>query len=73
VGRTVTVTITGTCFYGQPRITSNEAGTRVGVSHDNGKVLVVRVTVRARSPKGWHTFTIREPNGKLCRANYLVK
>ena len=73
VGRGMTRAITGACFYAQPRITSNEAGTRVGVLHDNGRVLVVRVTVRARSPKGWHTFTIREPNGKLCRVNYLVK
>lgn len=73
VGRTVTVTITGTCFYGKPRITSNEAGTRAVVIHDRGRVLVVRVTVRARSPKGWYTFTIRLANGKSCRVNYLVK
>lgn len=73
VGRSVTRTITGQCFYAQPRVTSDEPGTRIGVLHDNGRVLVVRVTVRAGSQPGWHTLTIREPNGKTCKVNYLVK
>jgi hypothetical protein len=73
VGRTVTVTISGTGFYGQPRITSNEVGTRAVVSRDTGKLLTVRVTVRAGSRTGWHTFTIRLANGKSCKVNYLVK
>jgi hypothetical protein len=73
VGRGMTRAITGACFYAQPRITSNEFGTRVGVFHDNGRVLVVRVTVRAGSKPGWHTLTIREPNGKQCKVNYLVR
>ncbi|MGC8511392.1 MAG: hypothetical protein ACP5PB_11055, partial [Acidimicrobiales bacterium] len=65
--------ITGQCFYAQPRVTSDEPGTRIGVLRDNGRVLVVRVTVRAGSQPGWHTLTIREPNGKTCKVNYLVK
>jgi hypothetical protein len=73
VGRTVTMTIVGTGFYGKPTITSNEAGTRAVVTHDSGKLLTVRVTVRAGSPKGKHTFTIRLANGKSCRIYYLVK
>jgi hypothetical protein len=73
VGRTVTVMIGGSGFYGQPRITSTEVGTRAVVSHDSGKLLTVRVTVRAGSRKGEHTFTIRLANGKSCRVNYLVK
>ena len=73
VGRSVTRTIVGQCFYAQPRVTSDEPGTRIGVLHDNGRVLVVRVTVRAGSQPGWHTLTIREPNGKTCKVNYLVK
>ena len=73
VGRTVTVTIVGTGFYGQPTITSNEAGTTAIVAHDNGRVLVVRVTLLAGSATGWHTFTITLANGKSCKVNYLVK
>jgi hypothetical protein len=73
VGRTVTLTISGTGFYGKPRITSNEVGTRVVVSHDTGKLLTVRVTVRAGSRTGSHTFTIRLANGKSCKVNYLVR
>jgi alpha-tubulin suppressor-like RCC1 family protein len=73
VGRTVTLTIVGTGFYGKPTITSNEAGTRAVVTHDSGKLLTVRVTVRAGSRKGKHTFTIRQANGRSCRVYYLVK
>jgi hypothetical protein len=73
VGRSVSRAITGGCFYGQPKVTSNEFGTRVGVLHDRGSVLVVRVTVPAGSKPGWHTLTIREPNGKHCKVNYLVR
>jgi len=47
IGRTVSVTIIGTGFHGQPHITSNVPGTKAIVSHDNGKRLVVRVTTRA--------------------------
>ncbi len=73
VGRMSTVTITGVGFYAQPTITSNEPGTRAGVAHDNGSTLVVRVSLQAGSPKGWHTFTITLANGTWCRVNYLVK
>ena len=73
VGRGMTRAITGACFYGQPKVTSNEVGTRVGVLHDNGRVLVVHVTVPAGSKPGWHTLTIREPNGKQSKVNYLVR
>jgi len=73
VGRTRTLVITGVGFYGRPRVTSNERGTIVVVTHDHGSSIVIRVTVRARSPRGWHTFTIRLANGQTSRVNYLVK
>ena len=73
VGRTVTLTISGGNFFGQPRVTSNAAGVRVGVSHDTGTLLTVIVTTPANSAKGWHTFTLTFANGKVARANYLVK
>jgi hypothetical protein len=73
VGRTVRLAITGGGFYGQPKITSSEFGTKVGVQHDYGNLLIVKVTVRARSPKGWHTFTIRDADGRSAKVNYSVK
>jgi hypothetical protein len=73
VGRSVKLAITGGGFHGQPTITSNERGTKIGVLHDYGNLLIVRVTVRAGSPKGWHTFKITLANGKSCKVNYLVK
>lgn len=73
VGRTVTLTISGGNFYGQPKITSNNAGTRVGVKGDTGSVLTIIVTTSASARTGWHTFTITLANGKVCRANYNVK
>jgi hypothetical protein len=72
-GKTSTLTITGTGFYGQPKITSNAAGTKVGVSKDTGKVLTIRVTTKAGTKAGTHVFTIRLANGKTGRANYSVK
>jgi len=73
VGRSVRFAITGGGFYGHPKVTSNEPGTTVGVEHDYGNVLIVKVTIPFGSPKGWYTLTIREPDGKSCKVNYLVK
>jgi hypothetical protein len=70
VGKTVTLTISGSGFSGAPRITSTGAGVKVGVSHDTGHLLTIRVTVSAKGKKGEHTFTITESNGKSCRVNY---
>ena len=71
-GKTVTLTISGTGFYGQPKITSTSAGTRVGVLHDNGTLLTIRVTTKA-GVAGEHTFTVTEANGKSGKANYAIK
>ncbi len=68
--RTVTVFIGGYGFYGRPSIRSNEVGTRAVVTRDSGTLLSVRVSVRAKSAKGWHTFAIRLTDGKSCRVNY---
>jgi hypothetical protein len=74
-GRIVTGTtsifkIKGTGFTGQPRITSNAVGTKATVSGDTGKVLTVRVTVRAGTPRGVHTFTITFKSGKVLKLKY---
>jgi len=70
-GRTVTVTILGTGFYGQPRIISNMGRrTTARVTHDTGRRLTVRVTVRKGTPRGIHLFRITLRNGKSCRVRY---
>jgi hypothetical protein len=70
-GRTVKVTILGTGFYGQPRITSNTGRrTTARVLRDTGKRLTVRVTVRSGTPRGIHVFRITLGNGKSCNVHY---
>jgi hypothetical protein len=73
IGKTVTLTISGSGFYGKPRITSTGSGVRAAVSHDSGHLLTVRVTVSAKGHKGEHTFTITDADGKSCRINYATK
>jgi hypothetical protein len=73
VGKTVTLTVAGTGFYGKPTVKSNEAGTVAFVAHDSGTLLTIRVSVKAGSSKGEHTFTIRLANGKSCKVDYVVK
>jgi hypothetical protein len=72
-GRITTMRIVGVGFYGQPMISSTAPGTRVGVTHDYGRQLVLRVMTKAGSLKGTHTFTIKLANGRTCRINYMVK
>jgi hypothetical protein len=70
-GRTVNVTIVGSGFFGQPRITSNTGGrTTARVIHDTGRLLTVRVTVRVGTPRGVHVFRITLGNGKTCNVHY---
>ncbi len=64
------IKITGTGFTGQPTITSNAAGTTAKVTGDTGKVLTVRVTVKAGTKKGVHHFTITFKSGKSLGLNY---
>jgi major membrane immunogen (membrane-anchored lipoprotein) len=68
-GKTRSLIIHGTGFYGQPHIVSH-SGTTVVVTRDTGQVLVVRVAVRSHSRKGVFTFTIVLANGESCRVRY---
>jgi hypothetical protein len=70
-GKTVTITITGTGFYGQPKITSS--GSTFKVSKDNGRVLTVRVTTKAGTKAGERELTVRLANGKTGKAGYNTK
>jgi len=69
-GKTVTVVITGTGFFGQPRITA--AGYKFGVTKDSGTVLTVKVTAKA-GLKGEHTLTVTLANGKSGKAGFNTK
>ncbi len=69
-GKTSVVTISGTHFYGQPKITSNDKGTTARVTKDNGKLLTVRVTTKKTTKHGVHTFMIRFANGEQTSVKY---
>jgi hypothetical protein len=72
-GHTSTLTITGTGFHGQPRITSNAPGTKAVVTHDTGTRLTVKVTTRATTKPGVKVFTITQ-SGHTAKTHYtLVK
>jgi hypothetical protein len=69
-GRTVRATIVGTGFYGKPRIVSSVATTKVVFSSDNGRALVVYVTVPLRSATGVHTLTLTFAHGERTSVLY---
>jgi hypothetical protein len=71
-GKTKTITISGMYFAGRPRITSH-AGTTAIVTRDTGKLLTVRVTVKAGSRNGIFTFTITNANGKSGKVKYVQR
>jgi hypothetical protein len=71
-GRTVSLAITGSGFYGRPRVTSH-TGTRVLVTKDSGTLLFLKVTVTPRSRRGTFTFTITLANGDKCQVKYVQR
>jgi len=68
-GKTRSLTIHGTGFYGHPGVTSH-LGTTAIVTRDTGQALVVRVVVRAHSRNGVFTFTILLADGESCQIRY---
>lgn len=72
-GKTSNITIIGSGFYGQPRITSNDPGTRVVVRHDSGTQLKAVVQVRGIRHVGrTFIFTIRDADGHVGRIKYVL-
>jgi hypothetical protein len=71
-GKTSTVTIVGSNFSGRPKITSH-AGTTVVVARDTGRLLTVKVTVKAGSRNGTYSFTLKFGNGKSCKVKYVQR
>ncbi len=71
-GKWVTLTVSGTGFYGQPHVTSTAAGSKIGVTADHGTSLTLHVWTK-KGIAGEHTFTITLANGKSGKANYSIK
>jgi hypothetical protein len=71
VGKTVTILISGTGFYGQPKVTAT--GFKFGVKKDSGTVLTIRVTTKATVKAGEHELTVKLANGKSGKAGFDVK
>jgi hypothetical protein len=69
-GRTVTTTIIGSGFYGEPRIVSSVSGTKADVTRDNGRVLTIRVKIASGTPRGTHTFTLIFSRGQRTSLRY---
>ena len=73
VGRTTTVKIAGSYFYGRPRVISNVAGVTAIVIGDSGQLLTVKVTVKVGVKTGVHSFTIILANGKRTSVKYNLR
>jgi hypothetical protein len=72
--KTSNITIVGSGFYGQPRITSSDPGTRVVVRHDTGTQLKAAVQVRGLGHVGRvFTFTIRDADGRVGHIRYVLR
>jgi len=69
-GRTTQTTIVGSGFYGQPKVLSSVRTTRVAVSSDNGKSLVIHVSVPSNAPRGVHTLTLTFAHGEKTSVLY---
>ena len=68
-GRSVSLAIIGSGFFGRPLVSSH-AGTTALVTKDSGTLLIVKVTVKPRSRNGTFTFTIRLSDGTQCQVKY---
>ena len=71
-GRTAVLIVTGSGFYGRPHVTSH-VGTTIVVTHDTGRALTMRVSVRAGSRNGAFTFTLAFRHGQTCKVRYVQR
>ncbi|HEY1761667.1 MAG TPA: hypothetical protein VGG17_03635 [Acidimicrobiales bacterium] len=73
IGRKSVVTISGYNFSGRPRAISNVAGFSATVSRDTGKLLTLKVTVKASATRpGVKTMTLIFANGKRSSFKYSL-
>jgi uncharacterized repeat protein (TIGR02543 family) len=73
MGGSRVVTIVGSGFSTNPRVTSNESGAIVHVLHASATRILLWVSVRKRSRPATHTFTITTASGKTCRIGYIAR
>ena len=69
-GKTVTITISGTGFYGQPKVTAT--GYKFAVTGDHGTLLTIRVTAK-KGLHGEHLLTVKLADGKSGKAGFNTK
>jgi hypothetical protein len=71
-GRTVNLIISGTGFYGRPRILTGTASITALVIRDTGTSLIVRVRAESMSQGGSHLFTIVLLDGKRTEIRFQL-
>jgi hypothetical protein len=72
-GRTMSTNIIGSGFYGRPIVVSDLVGTSAVVTHDNGRVLRIRVIVARGSRSGHYRFTIVFAHGQRTTLRYTLR
>jgi hypothetical protein len=72
-GRTMSANIIGSGFYGRPLVVSDLVGTSAVVTHDNGRVLTIRVIVARGSRSGHYRFTIVFAHGQRTSLRYTLR
>jgi hypothetical protein len=72
-GRTMSTKIIGSGFYGRPLVVSDMVGTSAVVTHDNGRVLTIRVIVAKGSRSGHYRFTIVFAHGQRTSLRYTLR
>jgi hypothetical protein len=71
-GKTSTVKVVGSGFYGSPRITSNIAGFSARVARDVRTSLTVVVTVKSHAGTGLRVMTLTLANGEKTSVKYRL-
>ncbi len=72
-GRIMTARIIGSGFYGRPLVVSNLVGTSAVVTHDNGRVLTIRVAVARGARSGEYRFTVVFAHGQRTSLRYRLR
>ncbi|MGA7835596.1 MAG: hypothetical protein WCA31_10365 [Acidimicrobiales bacterium] len=72
-GRLITTQIIGSGFYGRPLIVSNLVGTSAVVTHDNGRVLTIRVLVARGTHAGRYRFVVIFAHGERTSVRYTLR
>jgi hypothetical protein len=72
-GRAITTKIVGSGFYGRPLIVSNLIGVSAVVTHDNGRVLTVRVVGVPGLRSGVFRFIVIFAHGQRTSIRYILR